>query len=690
MSNVTTKWILELADRVTGPMQKLAQRVTQNSNAVEKLNTIYDRFKTHATGAIDRVTSSLKSQKKELVEMISEIPGLERLGTFMKNPLVGVAALTLATIGLGAAGTKMAYDYNEGLAKINATAQLSTTELAALKGELIDIGRESGGNFNKIPESFEKIISQVGDVNGSLEILKASTKGSIAGFTDLDVVAGAIAQTMSIVGRENANAMQVLDTFTAAKRIGAGEFQDFANNMPTLIAAGSNLGVTYEKVAGLFAYMTGKGQDAASSSMLLQNAFTALGKSDITAGFKKELKIDIFNKDGAIRDIGTIMNEIGSKLQWLSDKDKSDLLEKIGLRDVQAKNAFAILTSDADKLTEAMTATANAAGETDRAMAKTSNPMRTVHEIQDKMKAGLLKLGERIMPIVDRVFQKFNKTLDWISANKSLVMDFLEGLKNSFMVIMTPVKWLIEFLWMLRVPLLLIGVAVLFITSPFTFWILVITAVITGLTMLWNRSEKFRGTILGLVEVVKGFGSALKSYVLETVHSLISGITGLGQVFQKLFSGDFKGAFESGKQVVKDFATVGKNMTGFGIADALYKEGKTSGEKFTNGYYEGAAQVVIRDWKTSFDFTGGASVDANSISGHKDKVTPFVLDKSAKEKLSGNGGNSGSGKTITMRLDIKNYFTGVAGDLDKHVDEFAQKFVTKINDGLRDAVVALD
>lgn len=689
MSNVTTKWILELGDKITGPMQKLTQRVTQNSSAVDRLNNLYNKFKNQATTAIDRVTASWSKQKRVFSEFLAEIPQLGGISRYLGNPILGIAALTAATVGGGVAATKMAYNYKEGMAKINATAQLSKTQLKDLEDQLVSIGSNSGGNFDKIPASFEKIVSQVGDTSLSLDILKASTKGSIAGFTDLDVVAGSIAQTMSIVGKENTNAQKVLDTFTAAKRVGAGEFKDFADTMPTLIAAGSNLGITYEKVAGLFAFMTGKGQDAASSSMLLQNAFTAIGKTDIAAGFKKELNIDVFDNKGTIRDIGEIMNEIGTKLNGLSDQSKINILEKIGLKDVQARNAFAILTSDANKLTEAMNATANAAGETDRAMANTANPMRTIHEITDRMKSGMLKLGNHLLPVVERAFNKLNDAFDWISTNKSLVLDFFEGLKNSFIVIMTPVKWLFEFLWMLRLPLLAIGIAVLFITAPFTFWILVITAVITGLTMLWNRSEKFRGTILGLVEVVKGFGGALKSYVLDTVHSLISGITGLGDVFTKLFDGDFKGAFESGKEVVKDFLNVGKNVTGVGLAEKLVKEGQTSSDKFSKGYIQGATEVATKGWKPTFDFTG--SINANNVGGDKKKEEKKQLDfsPSVKEKMTGNG-NGGFGKTINMRLEFKQYFNGVASNLDKNVSDIAEKIVSEINDKLRDAVVALD
>src|SRR5690606_15581899 len=135
----------------------------------------------------------------------------------------------------------------------------------------IDIGKNSASDLNQLPASFEAILSQTNDVALSMEVLKASVEGADAGFADLDTVSGAIAQSMNLVAKEGLNARQVLDTFMTAKRVGAGEFEDFAQYMPGLIAAGNNLGVTFNNTAGAFAYMTGMGQSAADSAMLMQN-----------------------------------------------------------------------------------------------------------------------------------------------------------------------------------------------------------------------------------------------------------------------------------------------------------------------------------------------------------------------------------------------------------------------------------
>ncbi len=111
--------------------------------------------------------------------------------------------------------------FDEGMAKINTTAQLTSDGVAKLKSDLITMGRDAGADLSTVPDAYEKILSQTGDVALSTDILKSSLKGAKAGFTDADIVAGALAQSLSLIGKENTNAQEVMDTFFAAKRVGA-------------------------------------------------------------------------------------------------------------------------------------------------------------------------------------------------------------------------------------------------------------------------------------------------------------------------------------------------------------------------------------------------------------------------------------------------------------------------------------
>lgn len=316
----------------------------------------------------NKAKSSVTGLGGKLKTAFSSIPGAD----FVTNPIVAAGAALVAS-------GRMAMKFDESMAKVNTTAQLAPEKLKKLKNELMDMGTKAGANLSEIPDAYEKILSQTGDVSLSTDILRASLQGAKAGFTDQGVVAAALAQTLSLVGKENTNAQEVLDTMFAAKRVGAGEFKDFANYIPGLIASGKALGIGFKDTAGLFAFMTGKGQSAERSATLMENAFTALGKSEITKGLESA-GVDIFNTDGSMKKMDVIFGQLQKKLATFgtNDKAKSNFLESIGLKDAQAKQAFMILASDGAKLTEVLGDVANAQGETATAFGLSTNPLQNM------------------------------------------------------------------------------------------------------------------------------------------------------------------------------------------------------------------------------------------------------------------------------------------------------------------------
>lgn len=383
-----------------------------NLTAIRKYNTEIKNLEKEIT-KLDTINGS--AFKRNLKDAINNLPFAE----LVTNPVAqaGVALFQSA---------KMAVEFDEGMAKINTTAQLNSEQLSFLKNDLMNLGREAGADLAKVPEGFEKILSQTGDVALSQDILKASLKGSKAGFTDLETVTSAVAKTLSLVGKENTNAQEVLDTLFAAKRVGAGEFKDFATYVPGLVASGQALGKGFKETAGVFAFMTGKGQSAEASAMLIQNAYTALGKTKITDGLAKS-GVAVFNKDGSMKAMDEIFTSLETKMKQFgnNDKAKTNYLEKIGLVDAQAKQAFMVLSSGSNKLKESMKAVNNSAGETQSAFEKAKNPMMIIQKIMSDLQYVALAVGNVLGFVLAPVFL----TIGWIIGT---VVDVFQWFTNGF------------------------------------------------------------------------------------------------------------------------------------------------------------------------------------------------------------------------------------------------------------------
>ena len=164
-----------------------------------------------------------------------------------------------------------------------------------------------------------------------------------------------------------------------------------------------------------------------------------------------------------------------------------------------------------------------------------------------------------------------------------------------------------------------------------------IAALVTAVTICWNKFAGFRAAILTVWDTIKGFGGALKQYILDRLTGIVVGLGAVGQAFAKLIKGDFSGAAESARTAVASLTGAGAanravasmrdTAGGFGDAYSRHLAEERAKQKAKEGIEDPqAAAGTAESTPTGTPGTGGSpSSTANSITTGGTRNTSIVL-----------------------------------------------------------------
>jgi tape measure domain-containing protein len=214
------------------------------------------------------------------------------------------------------------------------------------------------------------------------------------------------------------------------------------------------------------------------------------------------------------------------------------------------------------------------------------------------------KIGEALIPIIRPLVLFLIKLSDAFMKNKNLIQDLMTiifPLVGVIGAIILAIKAWVFIQTILNVVLT---------ANPIGAIIIAITLLVSVIVVLWRRCEVFRGTIMGLWEVLKAVGSyikdkfmsiidtfrggwekigqSLKDAILKRLEIFLEGLKGIVRAIKELFAGNFKQALAEAGKAAYNLSIV-PLVTGKSANDVI-SAGKKTAELFKKGYSKGAIQ----------------------------------------------------------------------------------------------------
>ena len=453
------------------------------------------------------------------------------------------AAIVGATAAMGIAAVNAAAEYQTQLANISTLLTGTEAEVAARTAEIgeqvLDVSNRTGVATDNLTDGMYQVISAFGDTADVASILETAAKSAAAGNATTADSINLLSAVTKGYGDTSAEAVQkAADLSFATVRLGQTSFPELAASMGKVIPLAGTLGVEQEQLFGAMATLTGV--TGSTAEVVTQLKATMQGFLSPSKNMQAALASMGYESGQALLE----SKGLQGALDALKESVHGDELAFAGLfSSVEAQTAvLAMAGTQSENLAMKTAEMYEATGAADTAFRRQTATMQyTIQTIKNMGKNFLTQLGNNILPYVndlaERAVPKVQKVLEaagdyvektiiptaekavkWIGENKTAILAVagaavtaigaFKGLqiataavgavKNLSTILGAASKnggLLAKVLGMGNVKLALIAG--------------VIALVAAGFVLLWNKSEKFRETVMVLWGQLQTLGGAL-------------------------------------------------------------------------------------------------------------------------------------------------------------------------------------
>lgn len=646
-----TNWILNLVDRVTGTTKKIVEGVKEAWNENKKYSESIDANVTKIQIALEKEGEHRKDIEKKIKQ---EKKALEELKA-LQDKMPGTSAGWKSAQQEIEKSEKKVEDFRKEIVQ-------SKNEAKALKNQLKETTKETSNwvaaavGFNQVSEIFGKL-------------------------SDSFQFAADLAKSRDNIQRLTGATGDALDDITGKVHSVARAFDE--NDSKIAIAANSlraNMGVSYNEAIDLIEKGYDKGANLNGDMLqLLERYAPQLQQMGLTASESIALMVQA-GKSGI---------PVDKAIDSL--KQANDTLRERGPATQKALQGIGISVEELSKKTsfEAVQMISKSmAGASEAAKAKV---LKAIFKESGKSAGsgfveGIASVDMNIdhIPSVVEAGTGFKKLLadleSWFGntfGNAGIYIQQFAGVAGSLNDVVGLISTLSKVTWIQNVAQKALNVTtgifnVIASMGPWGWIAIAIGAVIAVVGLLADKFEWASGIVEGVKNSFMDFGKVLIDAVLLPFKMILSTAGALGKAIVLMFKGDFGGAWNAAKTAVDP------------IKDII-KDTKTAVNKFGEGYDKGVQEHREKKEKEEKE------KEANSVLTNTGTPPPppdLGLPPVNKKTKGGKDGmeisGAGGTKSITMNLEIKNYFNNVKGN----VRDIANQVAGQINDRLRDALVA--
>lgn len=699
MSNTKTQWILELIDRVTLPLKNIDK---------------YAKLSERSVGGVERLLDRVNKRSSVLTGRLKKM---------------SIAAVAFGALSFGS------LQFEQGMARANTMAKVGQVELAGYSNQIRSIADNIPKTKKELADGLFETISAGVPKDNWVNFLKDSSKSAYAGTAEVGLVVSTTSSLIKAYGDEWERAGVIQDKFQKTLELGQiPSLEALASSLPRVSAVASDLKVSQSELLSVFATASGVMGKPAEVGTQLNAVLSSLSKPGAEAvKMANQLGVafnaDVVGKSGGLKNYLDVLMPRIKSFSEQTGQTQQDIIGKLFGSQEAIKLVIGLGGNLSEKWGENTKSINNATGSVQSAFNAMSNTTQaklqsfrnTFGNTMDAVFVSLAPLFNVLVEGTTSVLRFVNSfahshpvltkmvvvaialtggliftatAVSLVSLRmKTMYLNMIRASLSSNIFTSSIAKaglaslGFLKSLWKVSMQLAgqavgytLVGASML---GSFLVGLVSATAAQWGLNIALNANPIGLIVIgiaaaIGAIALMIKYWDNIKAAILRFTQFVwkISPFRFLINLVEKIFPG-FKAkitaVFDYVKNLVLGFWQQIQKM--FGKIKAFF------------GFGDGATAEVDVNLKPTDPNTPVSDLNPSGTAG--DLLFKPTNNTTTKTSASGISGG-GSGKTVTMNLDIKNTFNMQAGNWRESAEDVADFVIGKINDRLRDAVIAVE
>lgn len=469
-----------------------------------------------------------------------------------------------ATATIAAAGTAAAIvgsNFDDAMKQVAATMGITVDEInngsesyKILEETAKECGETTKFSASESAEALNYLALAGYDAQKSAETLPKVLNLAAAGGLDLATASDMVTDAMAALGMETSELDKYIDEMAKTAQKSNTSVAQLGEATLTCAGTVKMSGMSLETMNAELGVLANNGIKGAEGGTHLRNIILSLtSPTDKASAALKNLGISVLDSQGNIKDLNDIMVEFDSKLSGLSDGEKTEIISTIfNKTDISAVNA--LIKGSGEEFSNLKAELDNCSGAAEN-MADTMNSSMggQITLLKSQLEGIAIQISEILMPVLKSIIEKVSNLLSWISKlspQAKTIIVVIAGIVASVGPLLITVGKLVSSIGSIMtygpkivsmfgtIKTAVSGLFAVIAANPI---ILVITAIIAAIVLLWNKCEWFRNLVTAMFEAIKLVVSIIWNAIVQYFQQAWEKIQAVWEVVEPYFMALWEG-----------------------------------------------------------------------------------------------------------------------------------------------------